>query len=496
MFGLTDRPQGQTNPVGTASHARVDLSDWSVEYPDEVVDIAVPRILHQRIHSAKALTFVAEGSSIAPGDPIAFDAWSGDVAAQAQWSGVFERGMLCSDGYFALIEVSPAIASLAPSDTAKTALLERLSEMQLMGLGGGGFLTAKKVKAAIEGGAEVLLINAVECEPDLGADLWMLKHELCDVGDGISALMELGAFDRVVVTVCDTDEYLDLPKPKGGEVEVERVVVPSGYPGGEERQLLREVFGIFLAPLERPSDHGVLVLNIGTVAALGAIARGELPDSRLIAVRGTAVDASRLCRVRVGTPVSVVLDALGIQHEQVEVYSGGAVMHERLASLDEPVCWSTTGLLVETRGTGFDTVALQQPCIRCDACLPVCPEDLSPLKLWDIVRRGREEPALESHWLKCTQCRACDLVCPSHIPLAMAFGEVASRILIRHEEQQKAELAKARFERHERRTAKRAVERAQRVKRKTHSVDTAQPASRVGDILAAARSRRAARSSR
>ena len=149
----------------------------------------------------------------------------------------------------------------------------------------------------------------------------------------------------------------------------------------EERQLLREVFDIFLEPLERASERGVLVLNIGTVAALGAIARGECPDSRLVAVRGTAVGNPQLCRVRVGTPISVVLDALGIQGKRVEVYSGGAVMHERVISFDEPVCWSTTGLLVETKGMGFDTVAVQQPCIRCDACLPVCPEGLSPLKL-------------------------------------------------------------------------------------------------------------------
>ena len=63
MFGLTDRPQRQVKTVGTATHTRVDLAAWRVEYPDEVVDIAKPRVLHQRIRSAKALRFVAEGTS-------------------------------------------------------------------------------------------------------------------------------------------------------------------------------------------------------------------------------------------------------------------------------------------------------------------------------------------------------------------------------------------------------------------------------------------------
>ena len=493
MFGLTDRPQRQVKTVGTATHTRVDLAAWRVEYPDEVVDIAKPRVLHQRIRSAKALRFVAEGTSIALGDPIAFDAWSGDVVARAQCIGIFERSTVFSGGYLALIDTSTSKATPPPPDTSQPSLVERLSETQLTGLGGGGFPAAQKVKAALDGGAKLLLINAVECEPDLGADVWTLKHGLGDVGDGISALMKLGSFGRVVLTVCDAGKHLDLPKPTG--IEVERAVVPNGYPGGEERQLLREVFNIFLEPLERASERGVLVLNIGTVAALGAIARGGCPESRLVAVRGTAVGNPQLCRVRVGTPISVVLDALGIQGTRVEVYSGGAVMHERVISFDEPVCWSTTGLLVETKGMDFDPVAVQQPCIRCDACLPVCPEGLSPLKLWDIARRGREEPALESHWLSCTQCRACDLVCPSHIPLAMAFAEVAGQILIRREEQRNAERAKARFERHERRAAKRAVERAQRVERKARSVDTTRPPNPVGDILAAARSKRAARSS-
>lgn len=94
----------------------------------------------------------------------------------------------------------------------------------------------------------------------------------------------------------------------------------------------------------------------------------------------------------------------------------------------------------------FAPMQPQRPCIQCGDCARACPVGLDPQALffalvtedWPVVRRGNLEA--------CTECRRCDEVCPSHIPLLewLRWGkaELRRQQLMR----ERADAARARYE--------------------------------------------------
>lgn len=64
----------------------------------------------------------------------------------------------------------------------------------------------------------------------------------------------------------------------------------------------------------------------------------------------------------------------------------------------------------------------EMPCIRCGACVEVCPAGLMPHELLGAIRR-KDGLALDELGLAaCIECGSCDLVCPSAIALTTRFA--------------------------------------------------------------------------
>jgi|GEM_PF-56789 len=109
--------------------------------------------------------------------------------------------------------------------------------------------------------------------------------------------------------------------------------------------------------------------------------------------------------------------------------------------------------------------APEQPalaCIRCGLCAPECPVSLLPQQLYYFARRNDREQ-LSSHALDtCIECRACEVVCPSHIPLVDYFQQAKAELKQAQTQQQTAVRYKARFEAFQLRQQRDAAEREQR----------------------------------
>jgi electron transport complex protein RnfC len=69
----------------------------------------------------------------------------------------------------------------------------------------------------------------------------------------------------------------------------------------------------------------------------------------------------------------------------------------------------------------------QWPCIRCGACVEVCPWDLEPTRLYKLIEQGDTAAAEREGLSRCTECGCCAYACPSHIPLValLRAGKVA-----------------------------------------------------------------------
>jgi electron transport complex protein RnfC len=217
--------------------------------------------------------------------------------------------------------------------------------------------------------------------------------------------------------------------PPGGNVFIEEV--PTKYPQGSEKMLITALFGVEVPSGKLPLSLGMIVNNVGTLAALGKLLpAGQGLVERVVTVTGPGVARPGDYRVPLGTPLSFVLDYAGAPAEARQVILGGPMMGQAIASLDVPVTKGVSGVLVFR---GEDMAAREgrktYPCIKCGECVESCPMGLNPSMLGMLAAR-REYDAMgeQYHIGDCFECGCCTWICPSNIPLVQQF-RVAKQIL-------------------------------------------------------------------
>jgi len=130
----------------------------------------------------------------------------------------------------------------------------------------------------------------------------------------------------------------------------------------------------------------------------------------------------------VGTPLSFVLEQVGLHGEGREVLFGGPMMGKGVAFLETPITKAVSGILVLAKP---ELAARKRiyPCIRCGECVEVCPMHLNPSALGILARKGTFDPmAEEYHLFDCFECGCCSFVCPANIPLVQHF-RIAKQVI-------------------------------------------------------------------
>jgi electron transport complex protein RnfC len=199
--------------------------------------------------------------------------------------------------------------------------------------------------------------------------------------------------------------------------------------------LIMALFGTEMPAGGLPIALGMVVSNVGTLAALGKLLpAGQGLTERVVTVTGSGVARPGDYRVILGTPLKFVLDYAGVPAVDAldarQVILGGPMMGQAIGSLDVPITKGVSGVLVfrredmqvrETRQT--------YPCIKCGECVESCPMGLNPSTLGMLAAKREYELMGERYFLgDCFECGCCTYVCPSNIPLVQQF-RVAKQIL-------------------------------------------------------------------
>jgi len=206
-------------------------------------------------------------------------------------------------------------------------------------------------------------------------------------------------------------------------------LLPTKYPQGAEKMLIKAILNREVPSGGLPSDVGVMVSNVTTVAEIGTLLpRGQGVIERVITITGPGVSRPGNYLIPVGTPLNFILEQVGLEHEAREVIFGGPMMGKSVTWLETPITKGVSGILVLADGKGAKPGKVY-PCIRCGECLKACPMHLNPSMLGLLARGGAyDEMAAEYHLYDCFECGCCAYVCPSRLPLVQSY-RVAKGVL-------------------------------------------------------------------
>ncbi len=251
-------------------------------------------------------------------------------------------------------------------------------------VGMGGAMTPTHFKLKSNQPIDTVLVNICESEPFLTCDHRVLEEFPYEIKSGLKLIMKaVGAENGLIA-----------PKIKN-------------YTSGYERFLVEETLGRKVPINRRPTDVGVLVLNLQTVRALyHAVFEQQPLTQRVITVDGDAIKRPGNYLVPIGTKVGHILECCGWDENiSKQVVIGGPMMGDS-ADKNTSITAGTGGVLA----LSSEQMAKikDNPCIRCGRCMEAC-----PLGLW----AGQMERIPSEDLLACIACGTCQFVCPGERPL-------------------------------------------------------------------------------
>lgn len=327
-------------------------------------------------------------------------------------------------------EPCPEHGALAPD-----ALIARLRQGGIAGLGGAAFPTAAKLARGRARAITHLVLNGAECEPWICCDEALMRERADEVVLGAQVMLHACGAARCTIALEDdkpeAEAAIRAAMAAAADSRLGLLVLPALYPAGAERQLLTAVTGLEVPQGGWPPDAGMLCQNVGTAAAVARLVRtGEPLIRRVVTLSGSGVARPGNFEARIGTPVAALIDAAGgYAGTPLRLWQGGSMTGRALCDDATPLTRASNCIVAATSADLRPPAGPELPCIRCGDCASACPAGLLPQQLHRAVRSNDEEALTRYGLADCIECGCCDYVCPSAIPLTERFrqGRIALR---------------------------------------------------------------------
>jgi electron transport complex protein RnfC len=348
-------------------------------------------------------------------------------------------------------------------------IITAIHKSGLVGLGGAGFPTHLKYTSETND-INTLIINAAECEPYISCDEQLMIDYPDDIIDGILLMLKASAAKKAVFALEDQvggiKSTIEKKLKTRDIANIIVVKVPTIYPAGGEKQLIKVLTGNEVPSAGLPLDLGIIVQNVGTVKALfDYIAHGKPLIERIITVAGDSIGKAQNFIVPIGTPIKHLLDNSECNYDSLHrLIIGGPMMGYAMPNTDIAVD-KTTNCVLALTSENTKQHGAELPCIRCGECVNVCPAQLLPQQLHWYIKGGNLEKARQHHLYDCIECGACAWVCPSQIRLVDFYRYAKSELKYLDYKRKKSDEAQIRHEQRELRLLKLKQERAAKRKR-------------------------------
>jgi proline reductase-associated electron transfer protein PrdC len=268
--------------------------------------------------------------------------------------------------------VAPA-ARLLPGDPQADAL-SLIREAGLVGMGGAGFPTWKKLEYGK--GASVVIANAAECEPLLAHNIARLETDAERIVSGLIIAMRIVGASKGIVAIKAKNAAAVASLQSAVQSALQTAVQPAThsaleaaqgildlsifflqdrYPAGDERAIVRDVLGTLIAPTSIPGEAGAVVINVETLLRVHeavvdrkSVATKDITVAGLIDGSGYERDTSIvLYDVPIGISLREVLAALNIAEPgpDAQLLTGGPYMGNA-AQLNDTITATCGGIMI------------------------------------------------------------------------------------------------------------------------------------------------------
>jgi len=300
----------------------------------------------------------------------------------------------------------------------KDEILSKIREAGIVGLGGAAFPTHVKLNPPPEKNIDTVILNGCECEPFITSDHRVLLEYGKQVLIGLYIIVSLLKPENIYIAIennkADAITHIsDLIYEMAFDDMFHVISLPSRYPMGAEKTLIKTVLDRAVPMGGLPMDVGVVVNNVTTAKAIyDAVIEDKPLISKVVTVTGE-YDNPKNVLVRTGTSIIDLMECCGLKKERTnKVIVGGPMMGNILINSEFPVIKGVNCILAcDSR------IPKEQNCINCGSCIRICPMGLVPLAFVRNVKGGKSEGLSEYYIDNCIECGSCAYVCPANIPI-------------------------------------------------------------------------------
>lgn len=354
---------------------------------------------------------------------------------------------------------------------SKQEIISKIADAGIVGMGGAGFPTHIKINTKPD--INFLIINAAECEPYITADDLLMCEQSEAIIDGVKILDHLlnPAFILIGIEDNKPKAIKALQQATKAIEKIKVCVLPTKYPTGGEKQLIKILTGKEVKSGSLPIHSGIVVQNVATCFAICDAVIHDTPlIKRVVTLTGQALSKPQNVWALLGTPISFLLEQAGFiddsainKHQDVNtkhsvsnsrvsappVIMGGPLMGFSILNESVPIVKTSNCILAPSKTempSAFDHHNNEVECIRCGQCSDVCPSQLLPQELQWSAKAKDHQQLTKLNLFDCIDCGACAYVCPSQIPLVQYYRIAKAEIRQQQQLDSKSEKAKLRFE--------------------------------------------------
>ncbi len=308
-------------------------------------------------------------------------------------------------------------------------LLKLVRDAGVVGAGGAGFPTFKKLEAQVTH----LIANGAECEPLLQKDRESMIRDREAFFRGLTAMQAQTGASRVTIALKRKNADLASSfSEQAQQAGFELFIYEDVYPAGDEFVLVYEITGKQIPPGGLPLQVGCVVDNVETIINVGKALDAQPVVDKYITVTG-AVASPYTTVVPVGTSFSDCLRAAGgCTVDDPTLLVSGVMMGGVSRDLTQPISKTTAGLIAlpsdhylvrrKTQSKETYTRIGHGQCDQCSLCTELCPRyilgyPIEPHRVMRTLLMTGEAKERGSLWAQyCCECNVCSFIaCPEQL---------------------------------------------------------------------------------